>query len=203
MARTQATSRTQATGRLQLGGGATSQGANNPGTMADDATVGVNLWNTPDNAKVEDGVLTIAVGDGDPNNLDTHYLKATNFGFSIPTGATIDGIIVEVKRRCTTGNTVHDKVVSLLKAGSIVGDNKADTVTNWTNVLTYITYGAADNLWGISWNRDDINNTNFGIVFTASSPIASVQYARVDHIRITVYYTEGGNRLQATNRVSV
>jgi hypothetical protein len=32
----------------------------------------------------------------------THYLKATNFGFSIPAGATIDGILVEIYKMSYT-----------------------------------------------------------------------------------------------------
>ena len=31
-------------------------------------------------------------------DITSHYLKATNFGFAIPTGAVINGIIVEIKR---------------------------------------------------------------------------------------------------------
>jgi len=32
------------------------------------------------------------------SNFVTHYLKATNFGFSIPTGVTINGILVEIEK---------------------------------------------------------------------------------------------------------
>ena len=31
------------------------------------------------------------------NLNESHYLKATNFGFSVPSGATIDGVIVQVE----------------------------------------------------------------------------------------------------------
>jgi hypothetical protein len=141
-----------------------SQGPNSPGTMADDATVGTQAWSNPDNAKISDNVyakitnfnafanyldnsIKIIKSDGtfgttnkattnlwptsdtyisygssidlwgetwtaeDINDADfgvvlsskddyevkSHYLKATNFGFSIPTGATIDGILVEAE----------------------------------------------------------------------------------------------------------
>ena len=161
-----------------------------PNTCVDDATVGTVAWTNPNNAKVSDGVYATAGLGADTNIYDnavrivrsdgtigttdrssatkwvygpdvslshgsssdlwgetltaenindndfgvalsaknittgevTHYLKATNFGFSIPAGATIDGIIVDVENR----------------------------------------------LW----------------------PISTTYYAYVDHIRITVYYTE-------------
>lgn len=43
----------------------------------------------------------------------TNYLKATNFGFSIPGGATIDGIVVEIKANADTsvnGNVYVDAI---------------------------------------------------------------------------------------------
>jgi len=146
----------------------TNTGAINPGTMADDATVGTGAWTNPDNAKVSDDIYTTSLGVGtsganlfdseikivksngsigatnksvgaawnttqayysyggsadlwgetwantDINDIDfgvvlsirkseepdiySHYLKATNFGFSIPSGATINGILVEIER---------------------------------------------------------------------------------------------------------
>jgi len=64
------------------------QGPNNPGTMADDSTVGISSWQDINNAIIEDGTPSSTSG----KNEQTHYLKATNFGFSIPSGATINGI---------------------------------------------------------------------------------------------------------------
>lgn len=149
-------------------------GPNSPGTMADDATVGTVTWTSPDNTKVadaayasfipvggedtgqRDNIIKIVKSDGsigstnkaatltnwststsppyatygsssdlwdetwtstDINDVDfgivlvakgkgtveiSHYLKATNFGFAIPSGATINGINVEIKRRFNT-----------------------------------------------------------------------------------------------------
>ena len=71
-------------------------GATSPGTMADDSTIGTITWSNPDNAKASDDSRSIA------NHVSaastSHYLKATNFGFSIPAGSTIDGIVVRVER---------------------------------------------------------------------------------------------------------
>jgi len=74
---------------------AADEGANSPGTMADDATVGTVAWSNPDRAKsLADGNATAVL-----SSLGvSHYLKATNFGFSIPTGATIDGILAEINK---------------------------------------------------------------------------------------------------------
>ena len=70
------------------------------------------------------GVAVSFKGVGMDINYTTYYLKATNFGFSIPEGATINGILAEVEAK---------------------------------------------------------TDSNFGFEVRA----------RVDHMRITVYYTEG------------
>ncbi len=74
----------------------TNTGAINPGTMADDATVGTWAWSNPNNAKLSDD--TYANGDAVANGGLSHYLKATNFGFAIPAGAVINGIVVEIEK---------------------------------------------------------------------------------------------------------
>jgi hypothetical protein len=45
------------------------------------------------------GVAISAYGSGYDSILTSYYLKATNFGFSIPTDATVNGITVEIKKK--------------------------------------------------------------------------------------------------------
>ena len=172
---------------------ATDSGALSPGTMADDATVGTVAWSNPNNAKVSDSVYATA-SDATGAASQTHYLKATNFGFSIPSGATINGILVEIERKrqsLSTGGRPRDTVVKIVKAdGSLGSTNKADTVTLWTTTDTYASYGSSSDLWGETWDDTKINDIDFGVVISANSPTSADGYtASVDHIRITVYYT--------------
>jgi hypothetical protein len=64
-----------------------------------------DLWDeTWDDTKINDidfGVVISSIG----TTGQSHYLKATKFGFSIPTGATINGILVEVENKYTGGGT--------------------------------------------------------------------------------------------------
>jgi hypothetical protein len=173
-----------------------SQGPNSPGTCADDATVGTVAWSNPDNAKVSDNVYAIENTAG-----TTHYLKATNFGFTIPVGATINGIFVEIERyELYTGEgNVKDSVVKIVKSDGTIGTtNKADTVNNWPTSDTYKSYGASDDLWDETWAYSDINDTDFGVVLSAL--VGHTVGANVDHIRITVYYTETSGRNLASSR---
>lgn len=124
---------------------------------------------------------------------NTRCLEATGFGFAIPVTATIDGILVSVEKRASTNSTVQDNGVRIIKAGVTTGTDQM-TSNNWPYVDTYVNYGGATNLWGTTWAPADINATNFGIA------IASISYtcfgngvpvvSSIDHIRITVYYTD-------------
>ena len=51
----------------------------------------------------------------------SHYLKATNFGFSIPTGAIINGILVEVEtdRISSTGRIDHIRITVYYKEAKV------------------------------------------------------------------------------------
>jgi hypothetical protein len=155
-----------------------------PGTMADDASVGITAWSNPNNAKVSDNIYAIAIAV-------SHYLKATNFGFSIPTGATVNGILVEIERKVIveSGWGIKDVNVKIVKAdGSIGSTNKADTVNNWPTSDTYKSYGGTTDLWGETLIPADINNSNFGVVLNITANSGD-DTANVDHIRITVYYS--------------
>ncbi len=161
-------------------------GPNSPGTMADDATVGTVAWSNPDNAKVSDDVYATAY-----NNTGAgayfHYLKATNFGFAIPGGATINGILVEVEKKGGAG--VVDISVFIVKSDGTLGTTNKAIGTAWPASDTYASYGSSSDLWNETWDSTKINDVDFGI---AISPyVANNWTGSVDHIRITVYYTEG------------
>ena len=166
---------------------ATNTGATSPGTMADDDTVGGVAWANPDNAKASDN----SYADCYTTAQYSHYLKATNFGFAVPTGATINGILVEIERKLNSseyGWGIVDSEVKIVKSdGSIGTTNKASAV-NWVVTEAYFSYGASDNLWGETWTAEDINDTDFGVALSIRSLLAGAT-ADVDHIRITVYYT--------------
>ena len=157
-------------------GSATNTVATSPGTMADDATVGTVAWSNPDNAKASDDNYSTVAGL-------SHYLKATNFGFAIPTGATINGILVEIEQK-DFGSNGSENSIKIVKGGVISGDEKS-TGANMPDADAYVSYGSSSDLWGLSWTMDDINLTTFGVVFSVNG----VTGVSIDHIRITVYYT--------------
>ncbi len=163
--------------------------AGSPGTVVSDDTVGTEAWTNPDRVDVSDdryAEMNPAFG----YSL-SHYLKATNFGASIPTDATIDGILVEIERYADETYTVKDVEVKIVKSdGSIGTENKANTADWWlySDDDSYKSYGGSDDLWSEEWTAGDINDADFGVALSVSNEGMFVGY--VDHIRITVYYTE-------------
>lgn len=160
-------------------------GPNAPGTMADDAAVGTGSWANPDNAKVNDASYAAHSSGGG----QTHYLKATAFGFAIPGGATINGIQVSVVRKSQDSAKfayTQDSVVKLVQGGTVVGTSKADTATKWPTSDGTVTYGSTSDLWGATWTDTDINASNFGVVFSANN-VTTV--SSINFISVTITYT--------------
>jgi len=168
-----------------------SQGPFFPGTVTTESvsTESANDWLTPGNIAADDGSeaqITAATYDSPDISF---RLKAQNFGFTIPTAATIDGITVEIDRRSIIAGSGKDFRVQLLNAaGALVGTNKADTATAWPTTSTVKTYGGAADTWTASPTDAMVNDPDFGVVLSVSAAIANADIG-VDFIRVTVTYT--------------
>jgi len=163
-----------------------SEGPNNPGSIVNDTAFGSEGWTDPGSANVSDNVYATAV----PNiGGETNYLKADNFGFSIPAGATVDGITVDIERNGTqTDSFVQDARVRIVKSGT-VGNTEKALGSQWPTSDATETYGGTSDLWGETWSADDMNLATFGVVLAGSSDAAGGETASVDHITMTVEYT--------------
>lgn len=165
-----------------------SAGPNSP--SAADGTVGTGTsWSNATNAYASDDARATATLS---SGASTRFLSLTGFGFSIPSTATIDGIVLEIERS-RLGQIIRDSSIKFLKAGSQVGDDVAATGTNWPTTDAYATYGTSTSLHGTTWSYSDINASNFGVEIKAVWAGAKGSgTARIDHVRITVYYTDAG-----------
>ena len=168
------------------------QGPFSGSDFSDDNSIGSFPFSIPGNAVTSDNSRSSANALLILLNGNTHYLKVTGFGFSIPALATITGIRVEVEKSARDISilaTVRDNDVKLVKSGSPVGDNKAHG-SSWPDSDTYDSYGDTTDTWGDTWTPTEINSSDFGIVFSAriNGLVSLIPTARVDHIRITVFY---------------
>lgn len=171
-----------------------SSGPNAPGTLVDDVSVGTKAWTNPTNAASSNNVYSTISSTG--VTTTSHYLSATNFGFSIPSGATIDGVVVEYERKASKANALEqvvDATVKLVIGGSIVGTNK-NSATRWSTTEAFFTYGSSSDLWGNTITQSDVNSSNFGVVLnvtiTNNGKLPTIG-GSVDFVRMTIYYTAG------------
>jgi len=161
--------------------------------------VGVTNWQNPTNIYSSNDARASVSLDGPYDEEDgeaSHYLWATTFGFTIPTDAVIDGIIVEYERYSSNGY-IEDDAIYIIKAGSATGNNKAGLHGMWRTSEGYDAYGGVADKWGTTWAYGQINSVNFGVcIGVQCTEWDEYDTARVDHVRITVYYTEVGTNIQ-------
>jgi len=173
-------------------GTSTTSGPNN-------ATTGANVngpgtggsWTNTGNLNAA-GSATVTVS----TSGTSEYLQGTGYGFAIPAGSTINGIQVAINRSSSSnggGNSLNDADLNLLKAGTIVGTDKA-TATDWPTSLGVANYGGAADLWGTTWTASDINAADFGVSLSALNQSSfGTRIASVDYIQVTVTYTPPGS----------
>lgn len=146
-------------------------------------------WLNPDNAFTENDLCTTAVVD-----LDINIYNIINTPFTIPVGATIDGIEVKTVRSTDDNDQysieLQDKIPAWkLKMGTSYLAVCADATPE--------TLGTPTDDWGGSWDAAHINSSSFQIRLQYHK-IAKANTPSVDHIEVTVYYTEGGVTYEKT-----
>ena len=162
-------------------------GWKSPTVIIDDDSVGTTAWSNPDNAKAsDDSYATSGSLDG---VVSSHYLKATNFEFSIPKGSTINGVEVKIEQKYAGTPSTGDIKVKLVKGGVIVGD--VSDIESISNVDDFATLGSSTDLWGATLTSTDINSSGFGCVYYIDNADGGF-IIDIDHIQIKVYYTESG-----------
>lgn len=171
-----------------------SQGPLYPATTASLSNAGssenAEAWVSPGNISADDGTTaSITAATYDTPDI-SQLLVASNFGFTVPSGATINGITVEIDRNNAAG-AASDNRVQLGKGtafANLVGTNKADTATDWPAALATVSYGGAADLWGTTWTDSEVNASSFAVFLSVQADAANTDIA-VDFIRVTVTYT--------------
>ncbi len=149
------------------------------------ATIGTAAWAGLANAMANDGVYSTATV---ARNVTTNYLQCTGYGFALPAGATVLGVVVNVKRH-TSRSTVRDAAMRMIKGG-VIGATDRSTATNYNTTDVTEAHGTSSDLWGSTWTAADINATNFGAAFAAMNINTNRNIGvSVDHMPISVFYS--------------
>lgn len=153
--------------------------------------IGSTDWTNPGTITADDGLsASVALKD-----TDSDYLKASNFGFAIPTGATIDGIAIRVKARVEIdGSTGAIFYVAPWKDDSTAGTDLCGT-QDLTTTFTNYDYGGATELAGLTLTVADVNASTFQCRIRCHAGNLSgltSDYPDVDTVWMKIYYTEAG-----------
>lgn len=129
--------------------------------------------------------------------VTTAPLIGTNFGFSIPSSATILGVEVVFARGISinqAGLTVNTHSVQLLKGGSATGTAKTPG-DSWGIGATDEDLGNSSDLWGATLSYSDVNGSGFGFEMSANvdnSGGAGTAQIESQNYRVTVTYSVAG-----------
>lgn len=159
-----------------------SQGPNSPSSV----TSGFGTWTDMTNVYASDNAYATAVVGSSTSPI----LVPGGFGFNIPANATIDGIKVEIEHRASTASALQYAVIQLDSDGGRTSDFSGNAVLPGAD--TYVAFGGPTNLLGGAWwTPEDINNGDLVVRISVQRAVGSGSYtAYIDHVRITVYYTE-------------
>lgn len=161
-----------------------SQGPLYTATGTNDSSVGSTAWTNPTYIDAPSDYAFVSL----TGYTTSQYLKGTNCGFTIPSGATIDGIVVKFRLACFSGSA-DISYVRINVGGTIVGNNLASGSVPGT--FSDVTFGSSTELWGLTPTYSQINASNFGVNLAVSAG-ASGATVYCDYMQLTVYYTAAG-----------
>jgi hypothetical protein len=149
-----------------------------PVTGENNAGIGATAWTTPENV-VSDNATDATCNAAASSN----YLIARNFGFSIPTGAVINGITVRVE--ASEHSTSTESLNARLQddTGTLTGSSKNATISGTTKAV--YTYGSVSDVWGATLTPAIVNDADFGVRlwFTTAHDV------RIDYVTLAIEYT--------------
>lgn len=147
-------------------------------------------WVNPGNIDtVASGDATLTTAGSGPFVLP--YLRASDFGFSIPSTATITGIETEIVWGSSSSlfDVEEVKLAWGASAANLSTGNKAAGEAAGSSETT--NYGGDADLWGETISTLTpalVNSSDFGFVLLLSKTSTSTLAARIDALRMKVYY---------------
>lgn len=170
-----------------------------PGSGTNNSGIGTVAWSSPGNILTDNG--SNASGASAGKSVQMQYLVASDFGFSIPDGSTIDGFQARVQAAYGTAPSAAPVIthIYLVRGGSTLSSNFSSGAS-LTGSMTDYTFGGSTNLWGLSWTPAQVNASNFQFRFSCDSGVnsgfSSGASPQVDVMWVNVFYTPpaGGTR---------
>ena len=164
-----------------------SDGPNSSTNIGEDQTVGTYSWTNPDNIKTQNDTDAGAT----TGNATSYYITADTFSFTITNGATIVGVVAEYDTSLINDVDCSFNSVKLIENGSVAGDEHAsdDSWNNGDDLDAYQVFGGATELWGLTLSEAEVEANDFGVAMAVAIN-GNRGSCAVDHVRMTVYFTE-------------
>jgi hypothetical protein len=164
-----------------------SQGPNTCTSVTQSPTEGGDAWT---GLTCMEGTSCWCTNDG--NNTECEFLICTGFGFSIPTGATLNGIVVTVTGKDDANADGYFDAATLTLNGTSGSGSGSITNGNLTTSPQTVTCGSSTSLWSVSsLTVSQVNASTFGVIFNVETNGNGNQVYLQD-CQMTVYYTGGG-----------
>ncbi len=176
------------------------EGPNLPGSTENQPLVSCTIctgavWDSTDNISAVDGQFASVTLDPfltcfQSTCYRSRYLTAYNFGFNIPQNAVIEGVTIDVIGVPDANGAVRDCTIALRRdnLNNLYGTNMAGNAP-WNVNNPQHTYGAPDDLWGLTWTPADVNSPDFGTYIKLQNTSNNFHTVDVDAVFITVNYS--------------
>lgn len=151
-------------------------------------------WSSASNAYADDGAnasATIASSE------TSEYLQLQGFGFSIPSGATIDAVEVRIDRSSSGGGLPTLSDLQLMygdfgDSGSLKGDPDSWVGTGFWSSSGFASFAGEGDSWSgyvASLTPAIVNHAQFGVALRAAGS-GFTTTCNVDVVQLRVFYTE-------------
>lgn len=142
-------------------------------------------WTNPTYARKRDDkrAETFTTGGAYPNEY-TQILRATDFNFKIPRGATINGIVMEI-----AGYNNPDSAVVTYDATLTAGGTTQTFTFDTFPFDTVTTVGSSSSVWGAAVSPEILNASSFGVDLVVHDAYTVAVTNYVNALTLTVYYT--------------
>ena len=163
-------------------------GFQSPGTVVS-ANLGAGgpAWTNPGNA--------VASDDSDATHTPlaalatTESLVATNFSFSLPSGADVIGMEVQIEAAASSSD-VSISLVTIVDTGPAAVGIAKTPFTALTGADVIYPFGALEDLWGLTPSEADVESADWGFAFTCLNANVSTPFnLQTDHMQMKIYYT--------------
>lgn len=125
------------------------------------------------------------------NAATQNDIKITGYGFAIPAGATINGIIVRREGNGADSMVANRRFrIGLTKDGTALAGTRKTAQNLPLTTDDTVDIGSAVDLWGTTLAADEVNAATFGVLVSDNDTTAAE--LRFDWVSVIVDYTPAG-----------